>query len=126
MTEQYTQGSINIQEGIAINRQTPDNTPLLVTLGELSANGSSLIVFIEGGGSDPAAPNTNNYLTHAFCIFGRAGGTTAENSQSITTTTTGVGSTIAFNVTGDICQLSITGPNNAYDHRLTVVASVVI
>lgn len=126
MTEQYAQQSINIEEGVAINRQTPNNTPLLITLGELTANGSSLIVFIEGGGSDPAAPDSHSYVTHAFCIFGRIGGTTAENSQSITTNADGDAVTVAFNVTGDVCQLSITGPNRAYDHRLTVVASVII
>lgn len=124
MTEQYGQESINLGESIFINRSTPNNTPILITLGTLSVNGSSLFIFIEGGGSDPAAPNTNNYVTLMRGIFVRQGGTTSEGSQVIATTAVGAAVTLAFNVTGDNCELSITGPNSLYNHRLAVTASI--
>ena len=119
MTEQYAFDAINMRGIQPINRTTPDATPLLVLLDSLTGDGQSLTVFINGGGSDPAAPDVNNYVVTAQTTFTRDAGVVSIGTPSISVTVAGAAVAFAFTFAGDLCQLSITGPAFPYNHRLS-------
>ena len=65
MTEQYSQSDINLLDGSPLVFSTPDDSPVSVLIDTLTGDGQSLIVNLYGGGSDPSAVNTNDYLINA-------------------------------------------------------------
>lgn len=126
MTLQYDQNNINLQQATPIVVTTPDATPVLITLGTISDD-QSLTVAIEGGGSDPAAVTTNNYVvnTGGVATFTRTGGTGVATGGPFVLISAGAVVTLAFAIvdgaTTSTCQLSITGPANPYDHNLRAI-----
>ncbi len=65
MTLQYDQPDINLLDGSPLSFSTPDDSPVSVLIDVLTEDGQSLVVNLYGGGSDPAAVNTNDYLINA-------------------------------------------------------------
>jgi len=64
MTAQYDQTDINLLDASPLVFTTPDDSPVSVLLAVLT-DGQSLVVNLYGGGSDPTAVNTNDYLINA-------------------------------------------------------------
>lgn len=134
MTLQYDQDNINLRDASPISVNTPDITPVLVTLDVLTGNGQSLAVNLFGGGSapvsagNPGGVNANNYsLTTGDAIFTREAGVGALVPAGIVVLNfTGVPAVLTFLVDdvttpgSTICQLSIVGPAFEYAHRLKV------
>lgn len=128
MTEQYLQGAIQQRPVTPINIQTPDATPVIVTLDVLTQDVTSAVVTIAGGGSDPAAPNTNNYVTFGQVIYER----TTLVSLGSNTLTAGISVTgaavtvvpLADGTAANRMLIEITGPAFPYNHRL--LATVVL
>ena len=118
MTDSYNQDNINLRDASPISVQTTDVTPLLVSLGALTADGESLTVSIYGGGSDPADLAATNYNMTARVTFIREAGVVSVGAGDIATA--GAGATFSFAVDGDTCQLEITGPATTVNHRLKV------
>lgn len=65
MTQQYEQPDINLLDASPLVFSTPDDSPVSVLIDVLTEDGQSLVVNLYGGGSDPAAVNTNDYLINA-------------------------------------------------------------
>ena len=118
MTDSYNQDNINLRDASPISVQTTDITPLLVSLGALTADGDSLTVNIYGGGSAPDDIVGTSYSMVARATFVRDAGVVVVGAVSISID--GAGATFGFAVDGDICQLSITGPAVTVNHRLKV------
>ncbi len=123
MTEQYTPGGINPLTNQPVALQTLDAVAVLVTLGALTQDGTSLLVEVVGGGSGSVAPGTNNYVVIARAIFTRVAGTIAVGSLGVTVNNTGLFAIIGFavDVPNALAQLSITGPALVYNHRFKVI-----
>ena len=123
MTDSYNQSGINLQPFTPIVVTTPDITAVLVTLGTI-VDGQSLNVTLEGGGSNPADPNTDNYTVDigAVATFTRFGGTGAGTLGPIALLQAGGPVVLAFafvdTATETTCQLSITGIATPYNHNL--------
>lgn len=124
MTEQYLQSAIQQRAYTPVNIQTPDATPVIVTIDVLTQDVTSAVVTVMGGGADPAAPNTNNYVTFGQVIYERTGLVSfASNTLTAGITVTGAAVTVVPLADGTAANrmlIEITGPAFPYDHRLLV------
>ena len=132
MTEQYEQPNINLLDAEPLVFSTPDDSPISVPLGADLRDGDSLVVNLYGGGSDPTAVNTNDYLINAGVsggIFTRESGVGFVQPGVISLITNGFAFTAALTFVDlpapDLvtqCFLTITpaGGSPLYNHRFKV------
>lgn len=132
MTQQYEQGDINLQDASPLAFSTPDDSPVSRLLDVLTEDGQSLVVNLYGGGSDPDAVNTNDYLINAGVsggIFTREAGVGFVQPGVINLITTGFAFTAALTFVDlpapDLvtqCFLTITPAVGSplYNHRFKV------
>lgn len=132
MTEQYNQSDINLLDASPLSFSTPDDSPVSILIDTLTGDGQSLVVNLTGGGSDPSAVNTNDYLLGAGVaggIFTREAGVGFIQPGALTLITNGLAFAASLTfvdlpapILATQCFLTITPPGGAplYNHRFKV------
>ena len=118
MTEQYFLETINSENEAVITSQTPDATPIAFTIGELTLDGTALQTTLNGLGADPSDPNTSNYQVAGSCLFTREAGVVSAAIVSGPTVTGPAAVALAWTVSGDACQITLTPLAVPMNHNL--------